>query len=50
MRNGFNSLEYFKDESLILDNLNYISNIKDRSINFLNHRKPKAMPAKMFKL
>lgn len=39
-----------KEESLILDNINHISNVKTKAINFLNHRKPKTLPTKMFKL
>ena len=39
-----------KEESLILNNLNYLNTIKEKAINFLNHRKPQAIPVKMFKL
>ena len=35
-----------KDEKLILDNIAYINSIKNKTINFLNHRKPKNMPTK----
>ena len=38
------------DERIILENINNITNIKNKAISYLNHRKPKVMPVKNIKL
>ena len=39
-----------KEETLILNNINHITNIKNKALDYLSHRKPTILPTKTFKL
>lgn len=39
-----------KDINIIQDSIAYINLIKNKALNYLDHRKPKSIQVKMFKL